>query len=92
MRKQPKQSPFSVASITRYRIINIGKTVLYNAVKDRLIFVGLMMDGVASPVDIVKSRWVPPGRLRGKLFSMNAESGQYRGALHCAANTHHHNL
>ena len=56
MRKQPKQSPFQ--EHWRKRIINIGKTVVYDTVKDRLISVGLMMDGVASPVDVVKSRQV----------------------------------
>lgn len=76
-------------NIARNCIINIGETVVYDAVKDGLITSGYMRDGVpchlasalvagvtatlvASPVDVVKTRY------------MNAEKGRYRGALHCA--------
>jgi len=76
-------------NIARNCIINIGETVVYDAVKDGLISSGYMSDGVrchlvsalvagvtatlvASPVDVVKTRY------------MNAEKGRYRGALHCA--------
>ena len=94
-------------NIARNCIINIGETVVYDAVKDGLISGGLMKDGikchlasavvagvtatlVASPVDVVKTRWVPTGRwMWVEFFSryMNAERGRYRGAIHCAANT-----
>lgn len=82
----------TMPNIARNCIINIGETVVYDAVKDGLISGGLMKDGikchlasavvagvtatlVASPVDVVKTRY------------MNAERGRYRGALHCATNT-----
>jgi len=82
----------TLPNIGRNCIINIGETVVYDAVKDGLISSGYLRDGVwchlasalvagvtatlvASPVDVVKTRY------------MNAERGRYRGALHCASVT-----
>jgi len=82
----------TMPNIARNCIINIGETVVYDAVKDGLIQGGYLRDGVgchlasalvagvtatlvASPVDVVKTRY------------MNASVGRYRGALHCAAVT-----
>ena len=79
-------------NIARNCIINVGETVVYDAVKDSLISGGYMKDGigchfasavvagvtatlVASPVDVVKTRF------------MNSPRGKYRGALHCAQQT-----
>jgi len=79
----------TMPNIARNCIINVGETVVYDAVKDALITQGYMMDGVpchlasalvagvtatlvASPVDVIKTRY------------MNAERGRYRGAAHCA--------
>jgi len=79
-------------NIGRNCIINVGETVVYDAVKDSLISGGYMKDGigchfasavvagvtatlVASPVDVVKTRF------------MNSPRGKYRGALHCAQQT-----
>ena len=64
----------TMPNIARNCIINIGETVVYDAVKDGLISSGLMKDGiwchlaaagtagvtatvVASPVDVIKTRW-----------------------------------
>merc|ERR1711874_559681 len=82
----------TMPNIARNCIINIGETVVYDAVKDGLISNGFMKDGVpchlasalvagvtatlvASPVDVVKTRY------------MNAEPGRYKGALQCATVT-----
>jgi len=82
----------TMPNIARNCIINVGETVVYDAVKDGLISSGHMLDGipchlasalvagvtatlVASPVDVVKTRY------------MNAAKGKYRGALHCAVVT-----
>jgi len=79
-------------NIVRNCIINVGETVVYDAVKDGLISGGYLNDGikchlasavvagvtatlVASPVDVVKTRY------------MNSPRGRYRGALHCARHT-----
>jgi len=79
-------------NIARSCIINVGETVVYDAVKDGLIASNYMRDGigchfasavvagvtatlVASPVDVVKTRF------------MNSPKGKYRGALHCAQQT-----
>ena len=45
---------------------------------------------VASPVDVVKTRWVQGNSLEINMFHcryMNADIGRYRGALHCASIT-----
>merc|ERR1740128_1476778 len=82
----------TMPNIARNCIINIGETVVYDAVKDGLISSGLMKDGiwchlaaagtagvtatvVASPVDVIKTRY------------MNAERGRYTGAWNCATTT-----
>lgn len=82
----------TMPNIARNCIINVGETVVYDAVKDSFISSGLLQDGVschlasaavagvtativASPVDVIKTRY------------MNAERGLYRGALHCASLT-----
>jgi len=79
-------------NIARNCIINVGETVVYDAVKDGLITQQIMKDGVlchlasavvagitatlvASPVDVVKTRY------------MNSPQGRYTGALHCARQT-----
>jgi len=79
-------------NIGRNCIINVGETVVYDAVKDAIISGGYLRDGVgchfssavvagvtatlvASPVDVVKTRF------------MNSPRGKYRGALHCAQQT-----
>jgi len=82
-------------NIARNCIINVGETVVYDAVKDGIISGGYMKDGVAchfssavvagvtatlvaSPVDVVKTRY------------MNSPRGKYRGALHVAKETARH--
>lgn len=79
-------------NIARNCIINVGETVVYDSVKNSLIFNGIMDDGVrchlssavvagitativASPVDVVKTRY------------MNSPRGRYSGALQCARQT-----
>eukprot|EP00088_Acartia_fossae_P010686 TRINITY_DN15344_c0_g1_i10.p1 TRINITY_DN15344_c0_g1~~TRINITY_DN15344_c0_g1_i10.p1 ORF type:complete len:317 (+),score=60.20 TRINITY_DN15344_c0_g1_i10:249-1199(+) len=79
-------------NIARNCIINVGETVVYDAVKDHLITNNILKDGiqchlasaviagitatcVASPVDVVKTRY------------MNSPQGVYRGAAHCAITT-----
>jgi len=82
----------TLPNIARSCIINVGETVVYDAVKDGLIAANYMRDGigchftsavvagvtatlVASPVDVVKTRFI------------NSPRGKYRGALHCAQQT-----
>jgi len=82
----------TVPNIGRNCIINVGETVVYDAVKDSLTSGGHMRDGipchlasavvagvtatfVASPVDVVKTRF------------MNAPRGRYSGVLACARQT-----
>ncbi|XP_023324437.1 mitochondrial uncoupling protein 2 isoform X1 [Eurytemora carolleeae] len=82
----------TMPNIARNCIVNVGETVVYDAVKDYLISSNKMKDGiqchllsavvagvtatlVASPVDVVKTRF------------MNSPAGQYRGAFHCAVRT-----
>eukprot|EP00088_Acartia_fossae_P010692 TRINITY_DN15344_c0_g1_i8.p1 TRINITY_DN15344_c0_g1~~TRINITY_DN15344_c0_g1_i8.p1 ORF type:complete len:321 (+),score=56.20 TRINITY_DN15344_c0_g1_i8:432-1394(+) len=82
----------TMPNIARNCIINVGETVVYDAVKDHLITNNILKDGiqchlasaviagitatcVASPVDVVKTRY------------MNSPQGVYRGAAHCAITT-----
>jgi solute carrier family 25 uncoupling protein 8/9 len=79
-------------NIARNCIVNVGETVVYDAVKDGFISTGYLKDGigchfasavvagvtatlVASPVDVLKTRF------------MNSPRGIYRGAIHCAQET-----
>jgi len=79
----------TLPNIARNCIVNVGETVVYDAVKDGFISSGYLREGiachfvsavvagvtatlVASPVDVVKTRF------------MNSPLGKYRGALHCA--------
>jgi len=79
----------TLPNIARNCIVNVGETVVYDAVKDGFIQSGYLSEGiachflsavvagvtatlVASPVDVVKTRF------------MNSPRGKYRGALHCA--------
>jgi len=85
----------TVPNIGRNCIINVGETVVYDAVKDGLLSSGYMKDGipchfasavvagvtatfVASPVDVVKTRF------------MNSPRGVYSGVLDCARQTAKH--
>ncbi|XP_033930408.1 mitochondrial uncoupling protein 3-like isoform X2 [Melopsittacus undulatus] len=78
----------TLPNIARNAIINCGELVTYDLIKDALLRAQLMSDNVpchfvaafgagfcatvvASPVDVVKTRY------------MNAQPGQYRGALSC---------
>jgi len=82
----------TLPNIARNCIINVGETVVYDAVKCELLAGGRMRDGVpchfasavvagvtatfvASPVDVIKTRF------------MNAPRGKYRSALACARHT-----
>lgn len=82
----------TLPNIARNCIVNVGETVVYDAVKDYLVGRGRMQEGVpahltsavvagvsatlvASPVDVVKTRF------------MNSPRGVYRGAFHCAVLT-----
>jgi len=82
----------TMPNIARNCIVNVGETVVYDAVKDYLISASLMADGirchllsaatagvtatlVASPVDVVKTRF------------MNSPHGKYKGAFDCAVRT-----
>merc|ERR1719282_2163780 len=82
----------TLPNIGRNCIINVGETVIYDAVKDGLISSQYMVDGipchfvsaflagvtatfVASPVDVIKTRF------------MNSPKGKYSGVLNCARQT-----
>lgn len=82
----------TMPNIARNCIVNVGETVVYDAVKDYLINGNILADGiqchlasavvagvtatlVASPVDVVKTRF------------MNSPHGKYKGAMDCAIRT-----
>lgn len=78
-----------IPNITRNSIVNASELVSYDLIKTKILQFGLLSDNfpchfmsafgtgfvttvLASPVDVVKTRY------------MNAQPGQYNGAIHCA--------
>jgi len=79
-------------NIARNCIINVGETVVYDAVKDTLLARGLVKEGVqchlASAVVAGVSATVLASPVDViKTRYMNSPSGVYKGALHCARQT-----
>ena len=79
-------------NIARNCIINVGETVVYDAVKDGLISGGYLRDGVGCHLASALVAGVTATLVASpvdviKTRYMNAAWGTYRGALHCASVT-----
>lgn len=79
-------------NIARNCIINVGETVVYDAVKDSLLSSGRMSDGIplhftSAVVAGVTATFVASPVDVIKTRFMNSPSGKYRGVLHCAGQT-----
>lgn len=79
-------------NIARNCIINVGETVVYDAVKDGLVSGGHMVDGVpchlasALVAGVTATLVASPVDVIKTRF-MNSPMGTYRGAIHCASET-----
>eukprot|EP00095_Tigriopus_kingsejongensis_P003181 maker-scaffold91_size383040-snap-gene-1.24 protein:Tk03181 transcript:maker-scaffold91_size383040-snap-gene-1.24-mRNA-1 annotation:"hypothetical protein DAPPUDRAFT_332854" len=82
----------TLPNIGRTAIINVGEIVVYDIVKDHLIFSGWMVDGIpchfmaAIAAGFTATLIASPVDVIKTRF-MNSRDGKYRGAFHCGIET-----